>query len=147
MKMNKTLVAALSALISMTLASCCSHPVSFRTGDRYFVRNDVDSVPLVMRSTAERDSALGMAATMSAAPADVDFSTEAIINIALHETDRPTVIDVKDVSLGSDGIMIVTYSATSAPSASYTMRPYAMVIVKSADLAKAKEVRLERVGE
>lgn len=146
MKTNKTFVAASSALISIILASC-SHPVSFRTGDRYFVRNDVDSVPLVMRSAAERDSALGMAVTMSAAPTDVDFSTEAIVNIALPETDRPTVIDVKGVSIGADGIMLVTYSATSAPSASYSIRPYAMVIVKTADLAKAKEVRLERVGE
>lgn len=146
MKINRTLAAASSALIPMILASC-SQPVSFRTGECYFVRNDVDSVPLVMRSAAERDSALGMAATMSASPTYVDFSTEAIVNIALPETDRPTVIDVKDVSLGSDGVMCVTYSATAAPSVSYTMRPYAMVIVKSADLVKAKEVRLERVGK
>lgn len=144
MKTSKTFVAISMAFMSMALASC-SRPVNFRMGECYFVRNDVDSVPLVMRTSAERDSALGMAATMSAIPTEVDFSTEAIVNVALPETDKPTVIDIKSVSLGSDGIMRVAYSATSAPSASYTMRPYAMVVIKVADLVKAKEVRLERV--
>ncbi len=142
----KKLIATLVGVSVMAGCSQESVNVDFKEGTRYFVRNDVDKVPLVLNSEAERDSVLGMAAVMGEGglPTEIDFSKEAVINIALPETNCPTDLRVKSVVQKGDSL-VVSYEAIRQKEGSYTMRPYTMVIVSKSVMQQSPNVRLEEV--
>lgn len=103
------------ALVGVSVMAGCgqeSENVEFKEGTHYFVRNDVEDVPLVLNSEAERDSVLGMAAVMGEGglPTEIDFSKESAINIVLPETNCPTDLHVKSVVKNGDSL-IVSYEA------------------------------------
>lgn len=118
--------------------------VSFRKGESYFVRNDVDRLPDFVTSEAERDSVLGMAATMSSIATPIDFSTEVAVPVALPETNVET--DIEITSLRAEGdTLVVSCAVRRGGAVSYTMRPLAIAIVKKADIKGLKGVKVEGV--
>lgn len=149
MKKYKKMKKLITALVGVSVMAGCgqgSVNVDFKEGANYFVRNDVEEVPLVLNSEAERDSVLGMAAVMGdgGLPTEIDFSKESVINIALPETNCPTDLHVKSVVQKGDSL-IVSYEAMRQEECSYTMRPYTMVIVSKSVMQQSPKVRLEEV--
>lgn len=144
--MNKSIVIAAAAAFALTLANCSNSQksVSFREGERYFVRNDVESVPDFLTTEAERDSALGMAPVMGGMPTEIDFSTEVAVPIALPVTNVATEMDVTGVSVDGD-TLVVSCRVERGDVMSYSIRPFAMAIVNKADVAGVRGVRIIEV--
>ncbi len=120
--------------------------LSFAIGHNYFVRNDVpdDALPTIIRNAAERDSVLCVAQVMSKKenPTQIDFEKETVVNVAMATTDYPTELEIQDVYLTADSIIHVDYTAEVGPRSSFSMKPYIMVILQTADLAKSKDIVL-----
>lgn len=138
--MKKTLMLPLAAL---ALVSCGGdNNVNFTEAEAYFVRNDVEQVPCFISSEAERDSTLGMATTMTSRPTEIDFDTEVAVPVALPETNVPTEVAIKSVSVSGDELVVTCDVKRADKEASYSMKPFAMAIVKKADIEGVKAVRV-----
>lgn len=129
---------------SFALCGCGGGDVSFRNGESYFVRNDVEQLPDFVTSEAERDSVLGMAATMSSIPTPIDFNTEVAVPVALPEANVET--DIKITSLRAEGdTLVVSCAVRRGKAVSYTTRPLAIAIVSKDDIKGVKGVRIEGI--
>lgn len=139
--MVKAFALSFLALASAFALSGCGG-VSFRKGESYFVRNDVGRLPDFVTSEAERDSVLGMAATMFSIATPIDFNTEVAVPVALPETGVET--DIEITSLRAEGdTLVVSCAVKRGKTVSYTMRPLAIAIVSKDDIKGVKGVRVE----
>ncbi len=140
---------ALYAAGAALLCGCATQQpesITFRDGRNYFVRNDVEEIPLIIDNEAERDSVLGTAPVMGdgGLPTEIDFTQEALINIALPETNCPTEIKIEKVERTADSL-VVSFKAIRSQEASYTMLPYAMAIVRKDAISGTKGVKVVEV--
>lgn len=143
--MLKQSILTLFAVASVAACSESSQTISFRSGDHYFVRNDVEEVPVIINSEAERDSTLGMATTMfGGSPTLVDFANESLVPVALPVTDISTEINIKSLAVVKD-TLVVSCRVDRGDKMSYSIRPFALAIVKKADIANVKGVRVDEV--
>ena len=129
---------------AFALSGCGGGSVSFRKGESYFVRNDVEQLPDFLTSEAERDSVLGMAATMSSIPTPIDFNTEVAVPVALQETNVETEIEITSLRAEGD-TLVVNCAVRRGKPVSYTMRPLDIAIVKKEDIKRVKGVRVEGI--
>lgn len=118
--------------------------VPFRVADAYFVRNDVEAVPSFIRSVDERDSVLGMATTMFNAPTVVDFDNEVAVPVALPKTNIETEVRVTRLTANAD-TLVVSCDVERGGHLSYSVRPFALVIVAKESVDGLKYVRLSEV--
>lgn len=108
-----------------------SDTVPYRTAARYFVRNDVDSVPTVISSEDELERFFGTAAVMGngGLPTAIDFSKEFVIAVALKATDYATeIVPGSLVRNGNDGLEF-NCTVNVGEKQTYTIRPVSMAIV------------------
>lgn len=144
--MNKSVVIAAAAAIALTLANCgnSQKPVTFREGEHYFVRNDVEYVPDFLTTEAECDSTLGVAPVMGGLPTEIDFSSEVAVPIALPVTNIATEVNVTGITLDGD-TLVVSCRIERGDVMSYSIRPFVMAIVNKSDVASVRGVRVIEV--
>ena len=132
------------ASFAMVVLSGCERKggsVPFRVADAYFVNNDVESVPPFIRSVEERDSVLGMATTMFNAPTVIDFENEVAVPVVLSETNMETDVNVTRLTANAD-TLVVSYGVERGGRLSYSIRPFALVVVAKGNVDGLKYVRL-----
>ena len=143
---------ALTAAALATTVSACSQSASmskdipFSVGRNYFakVASNDGAQAFLVTSSATRDSLLGSAAVMgkNGMPTSVDMDKQAIIAIVLPDTDCPTEITPLAVQQTAKDTVTVSFSALRHEQTSYTMRPFAMLIVDKQTVS-GKVVSLE----
>lgn len=141
--MDRTFLFPILALATaFALSGCERGGVSFRNGENYFVRNDVRQIPDFITSDQERDSVLGMAATMFSIATPIDFDNEVAVPVALPETNVYTDLEIASLHV-EGGALVVSCDVKRGDTVSYTMRPLAVAIVKRSDIQGVSEVRVE----
>lgn len=131
------LIAAASALA----LSACGGEIRFSEAESYFVKNTVQTVPDLITTAEQRDSVFGMATTMSSTPTSVDFDTEAIVPVALPETDVVTEVSIASIRV-EDDTLVVSCEVKRGEKVSYTTRPLALAVVKKTDINGVKAVKV-----
>ena len=112
--------------------------IPFKTGNNYFAKKSAttDRQLLIIGTRNQCDSLLGAAAVMGRGgqPTDIDFSKQTIIGIVMPDTDQPTEITPTSLTQTSADTVTVAFSTTRHEPSSYTMRPFAMIVVQKKDI-------------
>lgn len=106
-----------------------SDNIPYTLCERYFVRNDAETVPNGKITTKKDfDRLFGEAATMGSLPTAIDFSRQFVIAVSERPTDYST--DYKPVSLcKKEGKLLFTYSIDKGKKRSYTIQPLLLITV------------------
>ena len=122
------------ALVGFVVTACAIHDrvVSYRQAQNYFVFGDtVPPTPFRILSVQQLGATFGMAAVMgrNGEPTRIDFASEFAIAVVLPETNLPTELEPVSLVRTGDGRLRLTYRAHRRPVASWTMRPFLLLIV------------------
>ena len=106
--------------------------VPYVVADRYFVRNDVDSLPSAKIDSQEMlDSCFGMATVMgeNGRPTEIDFLRQYAIAVDMPVTDVATELVPLGLEKDGDGNVVFSYRVERGEKRSYSIRPLLMVVV------------------
>jgi hypothetical protein len=136
-----------SLLVCLCLIPCQTtgaRNIPFRIAERYFVNNNVKSLPSPKITSKEAFfNTFGCAAVMgkNGMPTSIDFSKEYVIAVVKSETDRTTTLN--PISLkGNKRNVVFTYRLNVGGKQTYTIRPCLLIIV---DKKYAGNVRIREV--
>ena len=102
----------------------------FDVAERYFVKNNVSVVPVVLKDKASFEKVFGMAAIMgkNGVPTPIDFEKSFVIAVAEPETDLSTVLEPVSLVKNDQGL-VFTYEAQIGEKMTYRIRPSMAIIV------------------
>lgn len=117
--------------------------IPYNIAQNYFVRNDVDSVPTVIKSQSELDKYFGMAAYMGSngEPTKINFSKNYVVAVVLPETDLATELNVSSFIREADGKTVFICDVKTGERQSYTTRPMLLAVVDKNN-TKAVEIQI-----
>ena len=104
--------------------------VDYKIAEKYFIKNDVTTVPSSVKDQAAFDSYFGAASVMgeNGTPTKIDFSKEYVIVVSHDPTNKQ--IEIKPLALSQGGGNItLDYTETEGEEQSFTQRPLLMLIV------------------
>lgn len=102
----------------------------FDVAERYFVKNNVSVVPVVLKDKASFEKVFGTAAFMgkNGVPTPIDFEKSFVIAVAKPETDLSTVLEPVSLVKNDQGL-VFTYEAQIGEKMTYRIRPSMAIIV------------------
>jgi hypothetical protein len=127
--------ASLSLLLCIIFCSCQttgSKGISFRVAERYFVNNDVKTLPSPkISSQNEFDKLFGCAPVMgkNGMPTPIDFSKEYVIAVSKPETYLSTTLSPVSLKRDQYKNIVFTYKVTNGTKQTYSIVPFLMIIV------------------
>ncbi|MBO5054359.1 MAG: hypothetical protein J6C44_09055 [Muribaculaceae bacterium] len=145
MSIKQVIVSIIGLGVMLGLAGCASSTktvatevavtdtIPYKSADRYFVKNGVDTIPEVISSDKEFNKYFGTATVMGdgGQSTAIDFSKEYVIAVVLPQTDYSTEIIpgplVKDGNRG----LVFHCTVKVGEKQSYMVRPVYMAIVDS----------------
>jgi|1048.fasta_scaffold00791_1 hypothetical protein len=109
--------------------------VPFTVAERYFIKNEVEQVPLELKTQAEFDAIFGAAAVMGAdgRPTPIDFEQQMVLALAEPESTVATRLEPISLEKNPSGELVLTYRVQRGATQSFTSRAsLALLIPKSA---------------
>ena len=107
-----------------------SDTIPYVIANNYFINNDVDSVPEVIKTEAEFARCFGMAPVMGEGgkPTSIDFAKQFVIVAAVPPTDLYTEITPSSLK-EEDGKLVFNCKITKGEKLSYITHPFVMIAV------------------
>lgn len=123
---------------ALVVASCSTlknsqkgQRVPYTVAQRYFLKNDVTSLPNgAITSASEFERLFGMATVMGkdGQPTTVDFTRQFVIAVSVPETNRAT--DIKPLTLQQEnGSLVLSYTVERGEQRSFSIQPLLLLVV------------------
>lgn len=105
--------------------------VPFTLAERYFIKNDVDQVPLELKTQAAFDAIFGAAAVMGTdgRPTPIDFEQQMVLALAEPESTVATTLEPISLEKNPSGELLLTYRVQRGATQSFTSRASMVLII------------------